>query len=439
MSATLKTNLNRTVLLERDGDSGIVIKRFHSPGALRRLTDGRRAAREFKILSQLHELGLPVPRPLEIRKQGDHWEVLIQWLPGSYAIEDFLRGERELPVGTGDLPRKLANLLARIWNAGLVHSDLHAGNVLLDEMGKLWIIDFQHARFRSEISTRRRIRDLIVLAAGVRETCSPRFRAKFLIELLRQLDTEESEDRTILAKRIEDEARLHHRYRVRRRQLRWTRESGACRAFAAGPVTGWVSREIEASRAPELCKLALLEFDETATILANGFESFEVQQAGETWLLIRAQDESTLREAWYTSVRIKDHGLAAPRPILLVEQPQPRMLLSENTEPGPGADGPGDNRENRAASIMQLLGSLHDRGLALADLSADTFRLAAEVPSFGAPIEVVAASASYRARDRKAALELVGAQDDQWQQAYCSAWRGDRSELIELREELARD
>lgn len=439
MRSTLKTNLNRTVFLERRGEGGIVIKRFHSPGALRRLTDGRRAAREFRMLSELHELGLPVPEPIELRKRDGRWEVLLNWIPGARPVEEFLAEERRIPIGAGDLSRALARLLARTWEAGLVHSDLHAGNVLLDEAGELWLIDFQHARLSSRVQVNRRRRELILLAAGTRETCSRRFRARFLIEVLRNLRPDERDafgSRHALIKDVEEAARLHHRYRVHRREVRWTRESGACTAYQAGPVSGWISRAVPVEEHALLQDLALFEFDRSAELLANGFELLETQRDNERWLVIKSQDEALLREAWYAAVRLRDHGLRAPSPTLFVETPEPRMLLRiEETA---------SNRHETANStclqeVMQLLGGLHDRGLALADLTHETFRLDLSPPTFGAPIELVTSNATRRERDRHAVLELLGTNDTtEWHEAYCAEWRGDLTELIELHEELAR-
>ena len=442
MHATLKTNLNRTVLLEQHGDAGVVIKRFHSPGALRRLTDGRRAAREFRVLTQLHELGLPVPKPIDCAKEGEHWEVRTEWIPGTVALDELLAEPHKIPAEAGDLPRRLGESLARFWSAGLDHSDLHAGNVLLDESGQIWLIDFQHARVNAELSARQQHRTLVALTAGVRELVSPRLRARFLVALFRGLKSSELEahgTRTLFAKRIEEEARLHHRYRVRRRQLRWTRESSSCRAFSSGPVTGWVSRSVETEHEPEVAALAQLEFDDAATTLENGFELLELENSEGNWLIIRAQDEAVLREAWYTAVRVRDHGLPAPQPLLYVEAPQPRMLLLEEES---ASTLESCSESANIESLMHLLGSLHDRGLALADLSIETIRWHTNGPSFGSPLELVSSSEHRRARDRKAALELLGdskSGSEEWTDAYCSAWRGDQSELASLREELARD
>ncbi len=440
MRTTLKTNLNRTVLLEQHGAAGVVTKRFHSPGALRRLTDGRRAAREFRVLSQLHELGLPVPTPLDCAKEGEHWEVRTEWIPETQTLDELLEEPRKIPADSGDLPRRLGESLARFWSAGLDHSDLHAGNVLLDAAGRIWLIDFQHARVTADLSARQQHRTLVALAAGVRELVSARFRARFLIALFRELEASDREahgPRTLFAKRIEEEARLHHRYRVRRRQLRWTRESSSCRAFGSGPVTGWVSRSVESENEPAIAALAQLEFDDAATTLENGFELLELNNSEGNWLIIRAQDEAVLREAWYTAVRVRDHGLPAPQPVLYVEAPEPRMLLLEQN-PATTLESSRDSAS--LESLMRLLGSLHDRGLALADLSIETIRWHASGPSFGAPLEVISSSEHRRARDRKAALELLGdCEGDSWTEAYCSSWRGDQSELTSLREELARD
>ncbi len=443
MPALLKTNLNRTVLRDREANREIVVKRFHSPGALRRLADGRRAAREFEVLSGLHERGLPVPEPLELRKRDEHWEVVSAWIPNARPLEDFLRGGHAIPPAAGDLARRLARLLARTWSTGLVHSDLHAGNVLLDEAGEAWLIDFQHAQIRTEVSLRRRINDLVVLSAEVRELVSARFRARFMVELLRNLDTDNRTAlgaRTALAQRVEEEARLHHRHRVHRRQLRWTRESSSCREFDQSPMHGWVNREFEVADDLGLKAIIGTPFDQTSTLLSNGFEILEIDHPEGNWILVRAQEESVLREAWYTAVRVQDHGLPGPTPCLFLDEPEPRALFRERPNGHYLTKALALRSGNELLSpLMHLLGGLHDRGLALADLSLETFRAAGREVSFGTPLEIIAATPSRRARDRKAARELIDGDGTSWADAYFSAWRGDRAELVGLREEIERD
>lgn len=452
MSATLKANLNRTVLLERDGEGGVVIKRFHSPGALRKLADGMRAAREFRVLTGLRDRGVSVPAPLELRKQDECWEVLIEWIPGAFPLDEFLSGRRPLPSQAGDLARKLARLLAQAWSCGLVHSDLHPGNVLLDPDGELWLIDFQHAKLRDVVPPRRVHRDLVHLAAELRELVSPRFRARFLVELLRHspaATVEALPPARELARAVEDEARINHRHRVHRRQLRWTRESSSCRALASDQHVGWIRKEIEPHQERSLIGLAQTDFDATAVQLSNGFEVQELETRDSAWIAIRAQDASVLLEAWYTAARVREHGLPAPEPVLMLEEPEARVLLRDPFRCRPLHKTleslQRSERHRLCERLMALLGSLHDRGLALADLSAETFRVHAGRPTFGGPLEVVAATPARRIRDRQAVAELLELQDapererTDWSISYCNAWRGHRSELSELLQEMRDD
>ena len=439
MPAILKANLNRTVLLEQQGEQGIVIKRFHSPGKLRKLADGRRAAHEFRVLTELQDQGVSVPAPLELRRENEHWEVVLRWIPGAFPLDEFLSGERELPQDANDLPRRLGELLAQAWGCGLVHSDLHAGNVLLDRGGKLWLIDFQHAEIRAEVSTRRRLRDLVVLAAGVRELVSQRFRAKFLVSLLRSLKKRERAvlgAKEELSKQVEDQARLHRRHRVHRRQLRWTRESSSCRTLQDSRCEGWISTGIGIIEQTELVTLSLREFGEQSFALPNGFEIEEVEDDQGTWILIGANEDTVLREAWYTAARVHEHHLKAPAPILYIHTPEPRALFLDEQR---GRILESSMAKIETSELMAILGALHDRGLALADLSNETFRSAEGKLSLGAPLEVVAATPARRARDRHAAIERVGdcdANKAPWKRAYLSSWRGSVLERGDLRREL---
>ena len=157
-SRTLKTGPARSVSLELPDGSGTddvdaprVVKRFAGRGLFAAARDAARARREHELLVELHERGLPVPRPLAIERRGDGWEVAMQWIPRAQSLQ-----ERLIEGRTLDLPaRALGELLARLQAAGIDHPDLHPGNVLIDDAHGVWAIDFHKARAGARLSAAR--------------------------------------------------------------------------------------------------------------------------------------------------------------------------------------------------------------------------------------------------------------------------------------------
>jgi len=107
-----------------------------------------RAMKEYTLLREMRSLGLPVPRPLAARctrthpKLG-HWssyraDVLVELLPQTRNLAELIKEEH--------LPEKawqcIGTAIAGLHNTQIMHSDLNCHNILINESGKVWIIDF---------------------------------------------------------------------------------------------------------------------------------------------------------------------------------------------------------------------------------------------------------------------------------------------------------
>lgn len=111
--------------------------------------ESTRAWREWRLTAQLHELGLPVPRPVAARviREGLVYRADL--------ITEVIPDVRQLTVwlAAQALPReewrRVGALLRRFHDAGLDHHDLNCDNILRRSDGSLFLLDFDRCRLRS--------------------------------------------------------------------------------------------------------------------------------------------------------------------------------------------------------------------------------------------------------------------------------------------------
>jgi 3-deoxy-D-manno-octulosonic acid kinase len=104
-----------------------------------------RSFAEYRLLRELRARKLPVPMPFAAwyRRDGLSYRaaILMQRLPGVRSLAGL--------AATGDAPWAAAGeLIARFHRQGLEHADLNAHNLLFDEQGHGWMIDFDRSRLR---------------------------------------------------------------------------------------------------------------------------------------------------------------------------------------------------------------------------------------------------------------------------------------------------
>ena len=107
-----------------------------------------RSHAEFLLTRQLHDLGLPVPRPLAalyLREGllGYRAALLIERLPGVRPLASLMAGQGQVVAWEA-----VGRMIARFHRVGLDHVDLNAHNILIDAAGKPWLIDFDRCRLR---------------------------------------------------------------------------------------------------------------------------------------------------------------------------------------------------------------------------------------------------------------------------------------------------
>lgn len=134
-----------------------VLRHYHRGGLAARLSRDRylwtgaartRAFREFRLLVRLVGAGLPVPRPVAARYVRDglgyRADLLTRRIAGTHTLaERFAAGALAPP-----LAKEVGSTIAALHDAHVWHADLNAHNVLVDDAGKVWLIDFDRGRVR---------------------------------------------------------------------------------------------------------------------------------------------------------------------------------------------------------------------------------------------------------------------------------------------------
>ena len=137
----------RDVVLRHYRRGGLVA-RFNPDRYRRTAARSSRAMQEFSLLRAMHAQGLPVPVPVAARQvvRGRHYtaDIIVAMIPGTRNVvqrllEDALTVEEWQAIGRA---------IRRLHDAQVYHSDLNAHNILLDEAGKAWIVDFDKCQPR---------------------------------------------------------------------------------------------------------------------------------------------------------------------------------------------------------------------------------------------------------------------------------------------------
>ena len=106
-----------------------------------------RPFREFYLLADLHEIGLPVPRPLaaicEFHGLRSSGAILMEAIPSSVTLADMLSADRSSMERTW---HAVGHCIRQFHNAGVWHADLNARNILVDNENRVFLIDFDRAR-----------------------------------------------------------------------------------------------------------------------------------------------------------------------------------------------------------------------------------------------------------------------------------------------------
>ncbi|MGB0866305.1 MAG: 3-deoxy-D-manno-octulosonic acid kinase [Granulosicoccaceae bacterium] len=141
----------------RYGDTEAVLRHYYRGGLAGRVSRDRfvwlglrrtRAFAEYRLLEWMLKQGLPVPEPLgaRVERAGAFYtcDLITRAIPGTQTLAQRLR----ISPLEDALWSAVGEAVWRVHASGVWHADLNAKNLLLDEAGDVYLIDFDRCRRR---------------------------------------------------------------------------------------------------------------------------------------------------------------------------------------------------------------------------------------------------------------------------------------------------
>lgn len=147
----------RTVRLLLNGIGRVVIKHYRRGGVLGRVVSHRylrlgatRCENEFQMLLRVRAMGVSAPEPILFAYRGSllykAWLVTREVERSKSLFQLAQEGGVQGGLDPVAITEKVADLVTRLIVNGVKHVDLHPGNVLIDEHGDVFLIDFDKAQ-----------------------------------------------------------------------------------------------------------------------------------------------------------------------------------------------------------------------------------------------------------------------------------------------------
>jgi 3-deoxy-D-manno-octulosonic acid kinase len=153
-AVALETSGRGEVLIVAHAEETWVLRHYRRGGLVARFIDDHylwlgadraRAFREWRLLRELRAAGLPVPTPVaaHVYRTGLIYtaDIITAYLPGTRKLSWYIEQGRVRP----ECWRKIGAMIRAVHDHGVDHPDLTAHNVLLDEAGQPFLVDFDNA------------------------------------------------------------------------------------------------------------------------------------------------------------------------------------------------------------------------------------------------------------------------------------------------------
>jgi 3-deoxy-D-manno-octulosonic acid kinase len=134
-----------------------VLRHYYRGGLIGRLLSDQffwsgesatRCFREWQLLEQLFNSGLPVPRPVAARYQHSGFiyraDLITARLPGVESLATWLARGNVTP----EVWARIGECIAHFHGAGVWHADLNAHNIQIDAADRIFLLDFDRGRIR---------------------------------------------------------------------------------------------------------------------------------------------------------------------------------------------------------------------------------------------------------------------------------------------------
>lgn len=128
-----------------------------------------KAVRSLEVSLALDSLKIKVPKPVAVVEERGKFNSLLysffitEYVDYDYDLKELLREDHPLRDQVARLLPSLAQDIKRMHQAGIIHNDLHAGNILIKNLNhqpELYFIDLNRAQFKQNPSPTLKLRDL---------------------------------------------------------------------------------------------------------------------------------------------------------------------------------------------------------------------------------------------------------------------------------------
>jgi tRNA A-37 threonylcarbamoyl transferase component Bud32 len=370
-----------------------------------------KARREYDISAELSSRGVPTPVPLawgvEAAGRGPAASWLItETVADAVPLVTFLETQRLQPGIRQKLAIAVGSFLAGLHASGVLHHDLHPGNLLVrfeDGRPLLWLIDLHAVRIGQPCRWAARRENLVIFNRYFQLRADRTDRLRFWRAYVNAAGHAIVDPSEVVGCELEHQTRESNLLFWRARDARCRRSNRYYRRFKIGAVRGCAVRDFDPgvlANAPDgpfdrqgaqVLKSSrsstVIEFDlpvggELRRVI---YKRFRLTDRRDPWLALCRP--TAAQRSWVFGHGLRERCLPTARPLAVFHRvrgsrPHEGYLLTEKIDAAVDlhvflrrlATLPAADRTNelgsRSTALARLLRQLHDRGLSHRDLKA---------------------------------------------------------------------